>query len=130
VKAPVAQVVTVQTGSGLEGDMETIGEHNAYCGSINLVILKADILSALSSVSSATTTEQLQQADAAYKKALCTARRMGYRPHVRAVDGQQIQVEWVALRRSDILRHSRQYCAKGADDIQRGKGLKGTGEPG
>jgi len=97
VKAPVAQVVTVHTGVGLEGDMETIGEHNEHCGSINLVILKAEILSALSSVSSATTTEELQQADAAYKKALCTARRMGYRPHVRAVDGQQIQVEWVAL---------------------------------
>ena len=97
MKAPVAQVVTVHTGAGLEGDMGTIGEHNAHCGSINLVILKADILSALSSVSSAATTEQLQQADAAYKKALCTARRMGYRPHVRAVDGQQIQVEWVAL---------------------------------
>ena len=97
MKAPVAQVVTVHTGAGLEGDMETIGEHNAHCGSINLVILKAEILSALSSVSSATTTEELQQADAAYKKALCTARRMGYRPHVRAVDGQQIQVEWVAL---------------------------------
>jgi len=77
--------------------METIGEHNANSGSINLIILKAEILSALSSVSSATTTEELQQADAAYKKVLCTARRMGYRPHIRAVDGQQIQLEWVAL---------------------------------
>ncbi len=97
MKTTVAQVVTVHTGAGLEGNMETIGERRAHSGSINLVILKAEILSALSSVGSATTTEELQQADAAYKKALCTARRMGYRPHVRAVDGQQIQVEWVAL---------------------------------
>jgi hypothetical protein len=41
--------------------------------------------------------EELQQADTAYKKALCTARSMGYRPHIRAADGQQVQVEWVAL---------------------------------
>ncbi len=77
--------------------MEAIGERRGHSGSINLVILKAEILSALSSVGSATTTEELQQADAAYKKALCTARSMGYRPHIRAADGQQIQVEWVAL---------------------------------
>jgi hypothetical protein len=64
---------------------------------INLVTLKTEILPALSSVSSATTTEELQQADAACKKALCTARSVGYRPHIRAADGQQVQVEWVAL---------------------------------
>jgi hypothetical protein len=92
----VAQVVTVGTNSGLEGHMETIGEHRAHPGSINLVILKIEILSALSAVGSATTVEELEQADAAYKKALCTARIMGYRPHIRA-NGQQIQVEWVAL---------------------------------
>jgi len=97
VKTPVAQGVTVHTGAGLEGNMETIGERRAHSGSINLVILKAEIQSALSSVGSATTTEELQQADAAYKKALCTARSMGYRPHIRAADGRQIQVEWVAL---------------------------------
>ena len=94
---PVAQVVTVGTNAGLEGNMETIGEHRAHPGSINLVILKIEILSALSAVGSATTVEELEQADAAYKKALCTARIMGYRPHIRATDGQQIQVEWVAL---------------------------------
>jgi hypothetical protein len=93
----VAQVVTVRTNTGLEGNMETIGEHRARPGSINLVILKIEILSALSAVGRATTVEELEQADAAYKKALCIARSMGYRPHIRATDGQQIQVEWVAL---------------------------------
>ena len=79
--------------------MQTIEEHRARNGSINLVILKAEILSALSGVGSATTTEELRQADAAYTKALCAARGMGYRPHIRAGDGQQIQVEWVARLR-------------------------------
>jgi hypothetical protein len=59
--------------------------------------LKIEILSALSAVGSATTGEELEQADTAYKKALCTARSMGYRAHIRAMDGQQIQVEWAAL---------------------------------
>ena len=77
--------------------METIEEHRAHPGSINLVILKTEILSALFSVGRATTMEELKQADVAYKKALRTARSMGYRPHIRAVDGQQIQVEWVTL---------------------------------
>jgi hypothetical protein len=76
--------------------MDTIGEHRAHPGSINLVILKIEILAALSAVGSAITVEELEQADAAYKKALRTARIMGYRPHIRATDGQ-IQVEWVAL---------------------------------
>jgi len=76
--------------------MQTIEEHRAHHGSINLVSLKTEILSALSAVGSATSIEELRQADAAYKKALCTARGMGYRPHIRAADGQQIQVEWVA----------------------------------
>jgi hypothetical protein len=67
-EAPVAQVVTVRTNAGLEGNMETIGEHRAHPGSINLVILKREILSALSAVGSATTGEELEQADAAYKK--------------------------------------------------------------
>jgi hypothetical protein len=80
-----------------KGKMETIEEHRAHHGSINLVILKTEIVSALSAVGSATSIEELRQADAAYKKALCTARGMGYRPHIRAGDGQQIQVEWVAL---------------------------------
>lgn len=93
----MAQVVALRTNAGLEGNMETIGERSANPGSINLVGLKTEILSALSSVGSATTMEEFQQADAAYKKALCTARGMGYRPHIRAADGQQIQVEWVAL---------------------------------
>jgi hypothetical protein len=96
-KPPMTQVVTVGTNAGLEGNMETIGEYRAHPGSINLVILKTEILSALSAVGSATTMEELQQADAAYKKALCTARSMGYRPHIRATGGQQIQVEWVAV---------------------------------
>ena len=43
------------------------------------MMLKREILSALSSVGSATTTEELEQADAAYKKARCTARSVGYR---------------------------------------------------
>jgi hypothetical protein len=81
-----------------KGNMETIGEHRTHPGSLNLIILKTEILSALSAVGSATTVGELQQADAAYKKALRTARSMGYRPHIRAIDGQQIQVEWVALR--------------------------------
>src|SRR6266436_1373134 len=78
--------------------METIGQRRAHCsGSINLVILKADMLSALSLVGTATTIEELKQANRAYEKALSTARNMGYRPHIRAADGQQLQVEWVAL---------------------------------
>jgi hypothetical protein len=77
--------------------MEPIEEHRARNGSINLVILKAEILSALSGVGSATTTEELRQADAAYRKALYAARSIGYCPHIRAADGQQIKVEWVAL---------------------------------
>ena len=77
--------------------METIEENRAHYGSINLVSLKTEILSALSVVGSATSMEELRQADSAYKKALCTARGMGYRPHIRAGDGQQIQVEWVAV---------------------------------
>jgi hypothetical protein len=72
-KPPMTQVVTVRTNAGLEGNMETIGEYRAHPGNINLVILKTEILSALSAVGSATTMEELQQADAAYKKALCTA---------------------------------------------------------
>ena len=77
--------------------MEPIEEHRARNGSINLAILKAEILSALSGVGSATTTEELRQADAAYRKALYAARSIGYCPHIRAADGQQIKVEWVAL---------------------------------
>jgi hypothetical protein len=77
--------------------METLGEHKAHHGSINLVIFETEILSALSAVGSATSMEELRQADAAYKKALCTARSMAYRPHIRAADGHQIQVEWLAL---------------------------------
>jgi len=77
--------------------MQTIEEHRAQHGSIKLVGLKTEILSALSAVGSATSIEERRQADAAYQKALCTARGMGYRPHIRAGDGQQIQVEWVAL---------------------------------
>ena len=78
--------------------METIGQRRAHCsGSINLVILKADILSALSLVGTATTTEELRQANWAYQKALSTARSMGYRPHIRAADNQQIRVDWVAI---------------------------------
>jgi hypothetical protein len=107
----VAQVVTVGTNAGLEGNMETIGEHRAHPGSMNLVILKIEILSALSAVGSATTVEELEQADAAYKKALRTARIMGYRPHIRATDGQQIQVEWVALGNAT-------FC-EGHDNIER-----------
>jgi hypothetical protein len=93
----MAELVTVRTDIDLEGNMKTIREPKALPGDINLVRLKTEILSALSSVRSATTTEELQQADAAYKKALCAARSVGYRPHIRAADGQQIQVEWVAL---------------------------------
>jgi hypothetical protein len=77
--------------------METMEEHRAHHGSINLVILKAEILSALSAVGSVTIMEELRQANAAYKKALYAARSIGYRPHIRAADGQQIQVELVAL---------------------------------
>jgi hypothetical protein len=99
----MAQVVTVRTNIDSEGNMKTIGEPRALLGSISLVTLKTEILSALSSVSSATTKEELQQADAAYKKALCTARSVGYRPHIRAADGQQIQVEWVALGKAPFF---------------------------
>ncbi|MGB8582995.1 MAG: hypothetical protein WCD47_19410 [Candidatus Sulfotelmatobacter sp.] len=93
--------------------MKTIGERRALPESINLVTLKTEILSALSSVGSATTTEELQQADAAYKKALSTARSVGYRPHIRAADGQQIQVEWVALGKA-------QFCEAPADTARQG----------
>jgi hypothetical protein len=44
--------------------METIEEHSALHGSINLVILKTEIVSALSAVGSATSIEELRQADA------------------------------------------------------------------
>ena len=84
--------------------------------------LKREILSALSSVGSATTTEELQQADAAYKKALCTARSVGYRPHIRAADGQQIQVEWVALGKAPFCEAPADTADRGYD-IQRGKSL-------
>jgi hypothetical protein len=77
--------------------METIGKHREHAGSINLIVLKTEILSALSAVGSATSIEEFRQADAAYKKALYTARSIGYRPRIRAADGQQIKVEWVAL---------------------------------
>jgi hypothetical protein len=87
----------VRSNAGKEGKMQTIEEHRSHHGIINLVSLKTEILSALSAVGSATSIEERRQADAAYKKALCTARGMGYRPHIRAGDGQQIQVEWVAL---------------------------------
>ena len=93
----MAQIVTVRTDIDSEGNMKTIREPKALPRDINLITLKTEILSALFSVSSATTTEELQQADAAYKKALYTARSVGYRPHIRAADGQQVQVEWVAL---------------------------------
>jgi len=93
----MTNVVTERTNAGLEGNMETLGEHRAHPGSINLVILKTEILFALSAVGSATSMEELRQADAAYKENLCTARSMGYRPHIPAADGHQIQVEWVAL---------------------------------
>jgi hypothetical protein len=63
----------------------------------NLTMLKAEVLSALSSVATATTTEELQQANAAYLKALSIARNMGYRPHFRAVEGQQLHIEWIAV---------------------------------
>ena len=88
----------MRTNAGKEWKMQTkIKEHGTRDGSMNLVSLKTEILSALSAVGSATSIEERRQADAAYTKALCTARGMGYRPHIRAGDGQQIQVEWVAL---------------------------------
>jgi hypothetical protein len=91
----------VRTSAGLKGKMdpsiETIEENPAHSGGTSLLVLKAEILSALSSVGTATTTEELRQADIAYKKALYTARSKGYRPHSRATEGQEIQVEWVAL---------------------------------
>jgi type II secretory pathway pseudopilin PulG len=78
--------------------MGTIDERRTHdSGGINLGGLKAEILSALSSVGRATTAEELQQANAAYKKALSAARSMGYRPHIRAADGQQIHLDWVAI---------------------------------
>jgi hypothetical protein len=55
----------VRTKIDSEGNMKTIGERRALPGSINLVTLKTEILSALSSVGSATTTEELQQAEGA-----------------------------------------------------------------
>jgi hypothetical protein len=87
----------VRSNAGKEGKMQTIEEHRSHHGIINLVSLKTEILSALSAVASARSMEELRQADSAYKKALNAARGMGYRPHIRAGDGQQIQVEWVAL---------------------------------
>jgi len=93
----------VRTSAGLKGkmdpSMETIEENPAHSGGTSLLVLKAEILSALSSVGTATTTEELRQADIAYKKALYTARSKGYRPHIRATEGQEIQVEWVALEK-------------------------------
>ena len=87
----------MRSNAGKEGKMQTIEEHRSHHGSSNLVSLKTEILSALSAVASARSMEELRQADSAYKKALNAARGMGYRPHIRAGDGQQIQVEWVAL---------------------------------
>jgi hypothetical protein len=86
--------------AGLERKMETIEERRPQSGGPNLLVLKAEILSALSSVGTATTTEELRQANMAYKKALYTARSKGYRPHIRATEGKQIQVEWVALEKA------------------------------
>lgn len=98
-KDAAAQVLSVRNRAGLEGKMETIEAPRAHSGGTSLLVLKAEILSALSSVGTATTTEELRQADMAYKKALYTARSKGYRPHIRATDGQQIQLEWVALEK-------------------------------
>jgi hypothetical protein len=77
--------------------METIEQRRAQSGGPNLVVLKAEILSALSSVATATTAEELRQANMAFERALHTARSKGYRPHIRATEGKQIQLEWVAL---------------------------------
>ena len=78
--------------------METIGQRRAQRSErIDLVVLRVEILSALSLVGSATTPEELKQADAVYKRALSAARSVGYRPHIRAVEGKKIQVEWVAI---------------------------------
>ena len=90
--------------------------------------LKTEILSALSSVGSAATTEELQQADAAYKKALCTARSVGYRPHIRAADGQQIQVEWWPWAKRHFAKLPPILRDRGYD-IQRGKSLIVTSWP-
>jgi hypothetical protein len=92
----------VRSNAGKEGKMQTIEEHRSRHGSINLVSLKTEILSALSAVGSVTSIEERRQADAAYKKDLCTARGVGYRPHIRAGDGQQIQVGWVALGKATL----------------------------
>lgn len=73
-----------------------IDEHHEDSG-MNLTILTAEVLSALSSVATATTMEELQQANAAYIKALGIARNLGYRPHIRAVEGQQLYLDWVAM---------------------------------
>ena len=77
--------------------MEAIEEAEAYSGAESLLVLKAEILAALSSVRTATNQEEVLQADQAYKKVLHSARIKGYRPHIRAAEGQQIQVEWVPL---------------------------------
>jgi hypothetical protein len=61
MKTSMAQVVTVRTDIDSEGSMKTIRERGkALLRDINLITLKTEILSALSSVSSATTTEELQ----------------------------------------------------------------------
>jgi hypothetical protein len=79
-------------------NMANIEEPNGtYRGRTDLAILKAEILSALSSVGTARTPEELLQANAAYMKALRAARNMGYLPHIRAADDQQIHLEWVAV---------------------------------
>jgi hypothetical protein len=90
----------VRTRAGFEGKMETIEARRAHSGGTSLLVLKAEILSALSSVGTATTAEELEQANMAYKKAMHTARSKGYRPHIRATEGKQIQLEWVALEKS------------------------------
>lgn len=77
--------------------METIEERGAHSAAESLPVLKAEILGALSLVRTATNQDEVMQADQAYKKALDTARSKGYRPHIRAAEGQQIQVEWVPL---------------------------------
>ena len=110
----------MRTSAGLKGkmdpSMETIEENPAHSGGTSLLVLKAEILSALSSVGTATTTEELRQADIAYKKALYTARSKGYRPHIRATEGQEIQVEWVALGPRERVIHSIVYLQSAGQD--------------
>src|SRR5580700_1006437 len=122
----MAQVVTVRTNVESQGNMETIGERRAHARSTDLVVLKTEILAAFSSVGCATTIEELKQAYVAYKSALRTARSIGYRPHIRVADGQQIQVAWLALGKAPFRVADSNVARQTPMALQKGRRLNVT----